>query len=243
MVKRIFVYITLSLISLSSLAQHKSVDVGVFAGVASQFGDMTKINYPQSLAPAAGVYYRHNFNTRLALKANLGYSQLNLDGNLDNIVLNDQPNFVDNKSVISYSLQFQVNFLNYKLGSQRYKFSPYMALGIGGLYYDVDLFNPTYDPAALPTSIDSRESLGSGNTFTMTIPLSLGVNYNLGKKWAVGLEWNLQKVFADHLDNLDDPHRLEASDFMHNNDWYTSFGVTVSYLLFLGKNDCPAYDF
>lgn len=240
-----FVSLILILSFCASLkAQRKSADIGLFAGVNTSWGDFTTVNYSKSLAPSFKFFYRYNFNPRLALKLNAGYNQIKLAGQFNGIDLNTEPDFVANskKTMFSATAQLQVNFLKYILGHQEFKFSPYMAIGVGANYFDYNLFQKAITaPTPGSQPILAKEPL-SGNKLALTIPFSIGLNYNINDKLAIGLEWNLHKIFADELDNLSDPYGIDATTLLQNNDWFSSFGVQISYLLYLGKKECPGYE-
>ncbi|MCL3780453.1 porin family protein [Prolixibacteraceae bacterium JC049] len=239
-------------------AQRKSADIGVFAGVNATYGDFTKVNLSNSLAPSVKVFYRYNFNPRLALKVNAGFNQIKLAGEFNGIDLSNEPHFVANnkKNMYSASAQLQVNFLKYILGHEQFKLSPYIAIGLSANYFKYNL--KFLDRKTLPATITSQEIIYKpgptgvliptlepevkGNKLALSIPFSVGVNYNVSDKLAIGLEWNLHKIFADELDNLKDPYGVDATSMLHNNDWFSSFGVQISYLLYLGKKECPGYE-
>jgi len=60
----------------------------------------------------------------------------------------------------------------------------------------------------------------------------------------------MRKLFNDKLDDLDDPlantsyqgREIRYTDFFHNNDWNGFLGIQMTYSIYLGAKDCPAYD-
>ena len=65
--KQLLVIILIGFLAFKALGQ-PSVDIGVFGGAGTYFGDMTKINFQKSVNPAYGAFVRYNFNPRYALE-------------------------------------------------------------------------------------------------------------------------------------------------------------------------------
>lgn len=218
-------------LSTYSFAQQKTSEIGMFFGVNNVWGDLTKYDYSKGLGTSVKLFYRLNLSSRIAIKANGSFNKLNFAGNLNDIIITDEKDFVDNKNSLTLNAQLQINFLDYIVRGKRTKLVPYMALGVGITSADYNIYKMTTadgDPIA-------------GKKTALTIPFSLGLDYAISERFAVGLEWNLQKLFTDTLDNIYDPYQLEANSVLHNNDWFSSFGVQISYTLFQGKRKCPGY--
>ncbi len=250
MTRKIFLTLLCIVFMMSAFAQRKSVDVGIFTGTNVIWGDLTKTDYAKSLGISVSAFCRYNLNSRLAIKTNIGYHKANIAGKLNSIETENVSDWIGNKTILDFSVQFQFNYLNFILGDEQHNFTPYIALGIGTNYYQYNGFEQVSIPVAVTPSginyqydLQPRPNRGTGYSTDLIIPFSVGVMHNIGKKLAVGLEWNLQKTLTDKLDNIADPFAIDANDNLHNNDWFTSFGVQINYLLFLNKNDCPVYDY
>ena len=68
--KQLFVIFLIGFLAIKALAQ-PSVDIGVFGGAGTYFGDMTKVDFQKSINPAYGGFVRYNFNPRYALRFNV----------------------------------------------------------------------------------------------------------------------------------------------------------------------------
>ena len=62
--KQFLVVFLIGFLAVKALAQ-PSVDIGIFGGAGTYFGDMTKIDLQKSINPAYGGFVRFNFNPRL----------------------------------------------------------------------------------------------------------------------------------------------------------------------------------
>ncbi len=204
-----------------------SVDLGLFGGAGTYFGDMTKINLNKSVNPAYGGFIRFNFNPRYALRFNIVNGGIGAEGEFD---FQSDPALLDwnfDKNVLDVSLQFEFNYLKYIVGDKETHWSTYLMGGVGMQTYQY--------------SIQGIE----GSEISPTIPFGLGFKFNLSKRWGIGLEGSLRKSFSDKLDNLDDPVsyvdgngvKVTYTDQWHNNDWTAYAGVHLVYKLIYGNRE------
>lgn len=246
-----------------SVHAQKTADIGIWGGtLTSVHGDMDKDTPFQSFNLNFGAYFRYNFNARVGMRAMFLTGKFSSEGTVE-----EEP-WVFDKSVQDLSLQAEVNFLRYILGKKKVRFSPYVTFGIGVAYFPYTFtsgrlatdplgpegilgFNPNhpeleYDPATgNPIIVDYEESVT-----TLTIPFGMGFKYTIGDRLGVGVEYQMRKYLSDKLDDLDDPlahidglgKTIIYNDGSHNNDWAGYLGVHLTYMIFLGKKACPAYD-
>lgn len=204
-----------------------SVDLGLFGGAGTYFGDMTKINLNKSVNPAYGGFIRFNFNPRYALRFNIVNGGIGAEGEFN---YQSDPALLDwnfDKNVLDISLQFEFNYLKYIVGDKETHWSTYLMGGVGMQTYQY--------------TIQGIE----GSEISPTIPFGLGFKFNLSKRWGIGLEGSLRKSFSDKLDNLDDPLsyfdangvKVTYTDQWHNNDWTAYAGVHLVYKLIYGNRE------
>ena len=229
--KQFLVVFLIGFLAVKALAQ-PSVDIGIFGGAGTYFGDMTKIDLQKSINPAYGGFVRFNFNPRYALRFNVINGTIGAEGEFDY-----QPNPLDkfwsfNKNVLDISLDFEWNYLKYIVGDKDTRWTTFLYGGVGMQTYK-------YNIVTLNSQID-------GSEITPTIPFGLGVKYNLSKRWGIGFEGGLRKTFSDKLDNLDDPLsylntnvtpnvQVKFTDQLHNNDWTSYVGIHLVYKLIYGN--------
>ena len=232
--KQIFIVFLIGFMAFEALGQH-SVDVGIFGGAGTYFGDMTKTE--KSIDPAYGAFMRYNFNPRYALRFNVLNGSIKSEGEFES-----QPwNF--NKNVTDISLQFEFNFFKYIVGDKETPYSTYLFAGIGMQYYEYNM-----DSILLAPLVDLsyfKNNYKSGQVFAPTIPFGLGFKFNVSKRIGLGLEAGLRKTFSDKLDNLNDPlsyvnpdgSTVNYADRYHNNDWTAYGGVHLVYKLIYGNKE------
>lgn len=235
--KRILFVTVFSCLSLFSIAQQETADLGIFLGAGTSLGDYTSTSRGESFSFDYKIFYRYNFNSRVALRLDFlsgdikGKGLFNGVGQTDgngNAILDENGRLVElsfGKSVTEISISGEVNYLDFLLGSEKRRFSPFISLGVGLAYY----LGPNDEGVVTPS-----------------VPVMFGAKYSLTKNWGVGVEVSLHKLFDDRLDDMKDPYRLNGmvstTTFWHNNDWTSYCGVTVWYKIYSGKKECPAYD-
>ena len=117
---------------------------------------------------------------------------------------------------------YEFNFFPYStFRSRRVDYSPYIAGG-----------------AALSV-------VSSAGPF-MSIPFSAGFKVNVADHIGVEIEYGFRKTFTDKMDGLNEitgPGELpkEARSLIHNNDWYSFLGVSVTWKIYNQLLGCPAF--
>ncbi|HPR60938.1 MAG TPA: DUF6089 family protein [Prolixibacteraceae bacterium] len=220
-VKNIVLFFLGFVLTLNLSAQQQTADIGIFAGGALPFSDYSHVKVFRSTGVNAGAFYRHNFNSRIALRINALYGRVGAIGYLNNT--DNQISF--RKNVFDLSALVEINYNDFLLGVDKMRFAPYVFTGFGLSFFP-----------------------GSNQNFVISpnIPIGVGVKYAITKKIGIGAEISTRKLMNDELDNLNNPYTEvnlpKASDIIHNNDWINYFGLTLTYKFYMGKTPCPAYN-
>ncbi len=200
-----------------SLAGQRNSDYGIFAGVSSYIGDINPGRMLYSPLPAGGVFYRYNFNPRQALRANIFLGGLR-GNDLDFANAFQQTRAASFKgNVGEFAVQYEFNFFPYTTESgRRLDYTPYLAAG-GGVAF-------------------------AGSAILPVIPFSLGFKVNIFKNFGLEAEYGVRKTFYDNFDGLKDLVAPSDFAFIHNNDWYSFTGVSITWKIMTRLAGCPAYD-
>lgn len=194
-------------------AQDFKYEIGAGAGVGFYMGDANQYALFHNSKIAYGLVFRYNMNYRWAIKANL--TSMRIEGNTRDFKnqFPDNAQYAFNRQLIDFGAQAEFNFFNYGMGYSYLgtsRIAPYLVVGLGF--------------SLSPASDD--------NSFSLNIPLGIGVKYKLTPRWNLGLEFTMRKTFGDKLDGkaLADPYKIESSGFK-NTDWYsfTMFSVTYDF--------------
>ncbi len=71
--------------------------------------------------------------------------------------------------------------------------------------------------------------LKAGDAGSVSIPLGVGVKFNLYRQLSCGVEWTTRKLFTDKVDQLSDPWGTGETNFIFNKDWFFVAGITLTY--------------
>lgn len=198
----------------------KSAEVGVFLGGSYYIGDLNPIAHFNFTKPAGGVVFRYNINPRLAARANLFFGTIQADDAYSPSPSARQRNLNFKSPITEISAQAEFNFLDYQIGNEKKKFTPYIFLGLAGF-----AFNPQGNIGgnwiALQPLGTEGQGLDGGATkkkyklFQISVPFGVGVKANLSQKIGLTIEWGMRKTFTDYLDDVSktyyDPVKLSVA--------------------------------
>ena len=226
-----FIFLLSLIFSVSVFAQKKA-DIGIFLGGAYYQGDINHARLFYRVNPAYGLLYRFNSNKRWAFRGNLIISSLS--GTDKNFTYGYQT--IRNKSfstpLVDVSGQAEFNFKNYHIGKKQYPHSPYVFLGLSFIIASY-----------------------AENPYIIGVPFGLGYKQNVGKRFGIGLEWGYRKTFSDYIDKLSGERlypaivtsqsqkvSLKQRGNFRNTDWYSIFGLFITYKLKPGRTACYIYN-
>ena len=209
-----FLFFIVILFFYPDLKAQRITDYGLLGGVTYYNGEINPTRQFYSPSPAFGGFFRVNINKRYAIRLSGIYGTLKgSDNDFPNRILTDRPPQTFSNALMDFSSQLEFNFMPYITGEDRFLNSVYAA---GGLGYAL--------------------VLGSRNS--LTIPFGVGFKINLTERLSAGAEWSFRKTFVGDIDNL--PNLLDHT-LVNNNDWYSFFGLFISYKFVKFAADCPAY--
>ena len=183
-------------------------------------GDVNPVRHFYKPSPDFGAIYRHNFNPRNSIRFHAIYGSLR--GNDLDFTNDFQQNraYSFQTSFVELAVNTEFNFFPYQYGKRKDRYTPYVTGGLG--------YNFLFEP----------EKKG---TTDLVITFGAGFKFNVNRHISAGLEWSFRKTFNDYLDGLPNPPKDDAV-FYHNNDWYSMFGIFVTYKFLSYLLECPAYE-
>ena len=257
MKKYLLVFITI-LLTVSGYSQKNTADIGIWGGGATYWGDLKEVQYGQSINPMFGAFFRYNFNPRYNIR------MMYLTGNVGATGIIETEPWSFEKYTHNISLMIEINYLKYILGNKKTPVSPYILGGFGLMHYSY-LFDQNL--GARLYAVNKQNPFLLNNSYwdngilviqshspvyiqTPTLNFGMGLKTHIGKRFGLGAEFIIQKLFDDKLDDLDDPLAtrnqlgtdITYSDFLHNNDYTFYAGIHLTYKIFLSKEMCPAYE-
>jgi hypothetical protein len=179
------------------------VEVGGMAGGTSYYGDIQK-SKPElgSFGPTVSLMARWNRSPKYAFRATAMYGSFNATdarnfGGLHNRNLEVQTSL--------YELAFcaEYNLIPYDVMDGQTN-SPYLFLGVGGLY-----FNPQaryqdkfIDLRPLGTEGQFITGTKTYSPFQVVIPMGIGIKMALWQRLSLGFEFGVRQTFTDYLDDI-----------------------------------------
>lgn len=234
-------FVAFSLLLMQFVQAQKTADIGLWGGLGTYSGDMTMVKTTSSLAPAAGLFIRYNFNPRYSVRGTVMLGGSKATGEFESSA------WEYSKTVTDVSAMFEFNFWKYIIGSKKHSITTYLIGGLGLGFYPYEFDDVALNSVGAYIPIDGEDK----DVTALNMPFGFGFKFNIGERWSVGLESQFRKYFDDKLDNLDDPRTsinkttgvvTEYNSLLHNNDWTYHLGVHVCYRFYQGGKKCPAYD-
>lgn len=190
-------------------------EIGISAGSSFYLGDANNQLFNNN-QPALGVYFRYNFNPRLAFRTEL--NRTGIAGEYNNA--SNQLISFDNPV---YTVDFCGEFNFFELGEKEYQrfsksFSPYIFAGLGMM---TDLYTNQNYPG-------------------ISIPFGVGLKVILSDRWNLNAQWSNRLLLSDHMEGveiLNNPYGLNGSN-VFNNDLLSTLTIGVSYNFWKKQCDC-----
>jgi len=197
----------------SSFSQSKT-EIGLFGGGNWLQGDVNADRPYMDISYAIGALYKYDFTHRYVFRAQINYLNLQAFDAHSSDAYRLARNASFHKGIADLSMQFEFNFLQFKFSERYSSHSTYIAAGAGAYL--------------------------AGGAPGLTLPMTVGFKQTLGRRWCIGIEYQLRKTFNDRLDGIRNP--VVPSSMFNNNDWYAMAGITLTYKIFDAITDCPAYE-
>jgi Domain of unknown function (DUF6089) len=212
MEKSLFAGLALLFCSFTTRAQLQSIaqdgEFGLAVGAAHYFGDLNPNVHLNQPKIALGVFFRKQYNNYIALRVSGSFAQLGYSD-----IYNTQ-NYYDLRRNLSFStniwevaVQGDFNFFKFDPTDSRYRFTPYITLGVGAFSYNPYVF---YQGQKVYLRSLGTEGQGSAaypdrkpyGTMAVCFPFGVGVKYNFNARMNIALEIVYRFTTTDYLDDV-----------------------------------------
>jgi hypothetical protein len=229
----------------------QDMEVGPMVGGAYYIGDLNPSKHFLNTQIMYGGLIRYDYDMRWAFKLALTMGEIKGSSAKSTFLPDNQLNFSSNVTDISAVVEF--NFFPYFIGSKYNLITPYIYAGIGGFF-----FEPVSGGHRLREMGTEGQKIGYDgrkpySSFGIGIPLGLGVKFSVARYIGLSAFWELHKTFTDYLDDVSQTYYLAGSAIdvndlaqvlsdptldhqpgmqrgnSGNNDWFSFFGVSVTY--------------
>lgn len=256
----VFILICNTLYSQRQNARSRS-ELGAFVGGAYYIGDLNELNHFQNTNLAYGGIYRFNVHSRMSIRANFSYGNLEAyDSEATNpVLLNRNLSFKTDFYELGTGVEF--NYLPYQTGHTRHSISPYVfaELGIFRINPKTEYNGEWYELQPLGTEGQGTD-LSKKSFYSRTqvcIPVGLGLKVSLARNLSLNLEYGVRKTFTDYIDDVSSSRYIDRAALSEINgplvadlsnrsldqsafgkrgnpatkDWYFMFGGMLTYRL------------
>ncbi|WP_165779291.1 type IX secretion system protein PorG [Brumimicrobium salinarum] len=180
--------------------------LGFMVGGSYYIGDLNQYEHFKNTNLSAGIIYRYHLNSRLELRGALRYGKVEGYDKEASDPLQKARNLSFESDIFEVSGGLEFHYLNYKLGNEKYFFTPYMFIDLGVFKMD-----PQTEYNGEMVSLQSIGTEGQGSNLSdknaysliqLAIPFGIGFKVNLGDRAALSLEYGIRKTFTDYLDDV-----------------------------------------
>ncbi|MEO9534181.1 MAG: DUF6089 family protein [Crocinitomicaceae bacterium] len=235
-------------------------EMGVMGGGSYYIGDLNSSKHFVYSKPAFGAIFRYNLGYRAALRLTGTYGNVwAADSESDDPFQNNR-NLSFKSKLYEVAFGVEVHMFEYTIATMRKPISPYF-------FYEMAYMrmNPQTEYNGNTIDLQTIGTEGQGSSLSdksryklnqLTIPLGIGVKFNLRKRLAMSLEYGIRKTFTDYLDDVSgnyvDPDMLSAENgpiagelsnpsldgasrtgFNRGNDatkdWYVFYGAMITF--------------
>jgi Domain of unknown function (DUF6089) len=183
----------------------KSKEIGLLGGTSYYLGEVNPYkHFGGNLHFAGGLSFRNNHSRRWTTKASLLYGTVeawdkdNSDPWIQNRNLNFRNQFYEG------SFQVELNFFNYQIGSEN-NISPYLFAGMAYYQMKPQGYYKGNWYELQPLGTEGEGAPGGKEQYKLgglSMPLGVGLKFNLFAVFGFSLEWGLRKTWTDYFDDI-----------------------------------------
>lgn len=182
-------------------------ELGFTAGGAHYFGDINTTTGLQAIKPTVGIFYRKYFNDYVGARAHFRFMQLGYSDVYNTNEFQQRRNLSFNSDVFELALQGDFNFFRFEPGSDDYRFSPYLTLGISAFHFNPYAYYDGQKYFLQPMHTEGQGTAGFPDRkpyalFSYAWLMGGGMKYSLNRRLNLGLEVLFRFTQTDYLDDV-----------------------------------------
>jgi len=237
-------------------------EMGFFGGGCYYIGDINPDKHFIYSKPAFGAIVRYNLTKRYSMRFTATYGNVYGNDADSDDQFQVQRNLNFKSKIMEFAFGMEVDFFNYNINNMKDPITPYF-------FYEIAFtqINPTAEYNGEEYTLQNLGTEGQGTSLSdkkpyqlnqLTIPLGIGLKFNLRPRLAMSIEYGIRKTFTDYIDDVSgnyvDPDLLRAyngslaadlsdpslggSQFSNagfnrgnssNKDWYAFYGVMITF--------------
>lgn len=185
-----------------------AAEIGFFGGGSYYIGDLNPNRHFVDSKPAFGMIFRYNLSTRYSLRANVTYGNIyaNDADNTDAFKVNRNLSFKSHLLELAFGME--IDMFKYRITDMKYPITPYFFY-----QFAYARINPKTDYGGNEIALQPLGTEGQGtglvgtkrNRYSLnqfTVPLGIGLKFNLRPRVAMSIEYGIRKTFSDYFDDV-----------------------------------------
>lgn len=185
-----------------------AAEIGVFGGGSYYIGDLNPNRHFVDSKLAYGLIFRYNLTTRYSLRFNATYGEVwaNDADNSNEFQVNRNLSFKSKLFELAFGME--LDMFKYRITDMKYPITPYFFYQFAyarinpktefdGNEVALQPLGTEGQASGLPRTKNNRYSL---NQFT--VPLGIGLKFNLRARVAMSIEYGIRKTFTDYMDDV-----------------------------------------
>lgn len=179
-------------------------EFGIMVGASNYKGELSPHLFNTDfLHPAAGIFYRHNWNRHWSYQLEINYGKVSGDDALAKTAFERNRNLSFYSDILEISPLIGFNFFPYENGNIEYPFTPYLFTGLSVFHFNpkTDVNGQSIDLQPLGTEGQELNGTSLYNRIVIALPIGGGLKINLGNV-GIGLEVGARRTYTDYLDDV-----------------------------------------
>jgi len=219
----VFIAIALAFSSQAQRLGGGSKEVGFQSGTSYYIGDLNPDNPLNSRNHLiSGGYYRHNFNSRIALRFQVINGTIEAWDEDSNNPWDQNRNLHFRNEITEFSVSGELNYVNHVLGNPKNRFSGFLTLGLAIYNHDPEAMDSygNWHPLQ-PLGTEGQGWVDGVELYKLSglaIPFGIGFKLNLGTAIAFQLEWGMRKTWTDYLDDVSTSYVNSSAQFQERGE-------------------------
>ncbi|WP_316841649.1 DUF6089 family protein [Pedobacter gandavensis] len=207
-----------ALLFIGSPAFAQNLEFGLVGGGAGYMGDLNQTNPLKVSGFSAGANVKVNFDPYWSLGVHYMHGKIKADDlKSDNAQFRDRGlNFKSTLNEVSLQLDF--NFFEYFAGGGTKSFTPYIFVGIGGVWFNpIGKYNIPSNPGEKEYQLRFYRTEGQKEAYSnsaIAVPYGVGFKVRLKENWGLFSQIGYRTAFTDYLDDVSG--RYPADDYTAN---------------------------
>jgi len=185
-------------------AKSQYSEAGMMLGVSGYKGELSHSLFnTHFFHPAAGVFYRHNWNRHWSYRVGGNIGKISGDDAKSNDPYEVNRNLSFFSTIWEVYGKFEFNFFPYETGKDGFRFSPYLHFGLALFHFNpkATLNGEDYELQPLATEGQGMNGIETYKRLKLSLPIGGGLKFSFGQ-FGMSLEVSARRAYSDYVDDV-----------------------------------------